>query len=106
LVVLVVGAEDVHADVHGEADGPLALDVAPRDDRLLPGARGAAGERPAGMVWGRARAISRRALWAKALCSPRGPGAASSTRSTPPRAKKRRRPVSSALVSGAASVSP
>ena len=31
LVVLVVGAEDVHRDVHREADGALALDVATRD---------------------------------------------------------------------------
>ena len=51
LVVLVVRAEDVHRDVHREADRVLALDVAPGDDRSLPEAR-SPGERAAEVVRG------------------------------------------------------
>ena len=50
LVVLVVRAEDVHRDVHGEPDGLLALHSPPGTTRLLPAARCAACERAAEVV--------------------------------------------------------
>ncbi len=52
LVVLVVGAEDVHADVHGQADGELALGVATGGHGLFPRSHLRAGERAADVVLG------------------------------------------------------